>query len=100
MLMSLFPQAVLDFHRQVGNVVTHVSDQYGELLAAGWKPAENCSREQMHVELMGSLNDSRRYFAFKEQMKVGTRRWIKLQSGAVAQRGLFSHCRGGSPVTI
>ncbi|XP_077941972.1 cilia- and flagella-associated protein 70 isoform X3 [Gasterosteus aculeatus] len=69
--------AVLDFHRQVGNVVTHVSDQYGELLAAGWKPAENCSREQMHVELMGSLNDSRRYFAFKEQMKHAVVRIVR-----------------------
>uniref|UniRef100_A0AAQ4RCT1 Cilia and flagella associated protein 70 n=1 Tax=Gasterosteus aculeatus aculeatus TaxID=481459 RepID=A0AAQ4RCT1_GASAC len=77
LLMSLFPQAVLDFHRQVGNVVTHVSDQYGELLAAGWKASENCSREQMHVELMGSLNDSGRYFAFKEQMKHAVVRIVR-----------------------
>ncbi|KAL6113566.1 cfap70 [Pungitius sinensis] len=70
-------RAVLDFHRQVGNVVTHVSDQYGELLAAGCEPSENLSREQMYVELMGSLNDSGRYFAFKEQMKHSVVRIVR-----------------------
>ncbi|XP_037342711.2 cilia- and flagella-associated protein 70 isoform X2 [Pungitius pungitius] len=70
-------RAVLDFHRQVGNVVTHVSDQYGELLAAGCEPSENLSREQMYVELMGSLNDSGRYCAFKEQMKHSVVRIVR-----------------------
>lgn len=62
-------QAVLGFHRQVSNVVSHVSDQYNELFGATL-PSEACSREQMMVQLMGSLNVSGRYFAFKEQMKV------------------------------
>ncbi|GLD62332.1 cilia- and flagella-associated protein 70 isoform X1, partial [Lates japonicus] len=62
-------RAVQDFHRQVGNVVTHVSDQYKELFGARGKPLEDCSREQMKVQLMGMLNVSGRYFAFKEQMK-------------------------------
>ncbi|KAM8893823.1 cilia- and flagella-associated protein 70 isoform 3-T3 [Spinachia spinachia] len=70
-------RAVLDFHRQVGNVVTQVSDQYTELLAAGCKPVENCSREQMYAELMGSLNDNGRYFAFKEQMKHAVVRIVR-----------------------
>ena len=65
-------QALLDFHRQVGNVVTHVSEQYWELLEARGKRMEDCSQEQMKVQLMGSLNVSGRYFAFKEQMKVRT----------------------------
>lgn len=76
-------QAVLDFHRQVGNVVAHVSDQYKELFGTGCDLSEDCSREQMKAQLMGALNVSGRYFAFKEQMKVRTTThmpdgWIKL----------------------
>lgn len=77
-------QAVLDFHRQVGNVVTHISDQYKELFGARSKPSEVCSREQIKVQLMGTLNVSARYFIFKEQMKVRTAAhisggWMKLE---------------------
>ncbi|XP_010782061.1 tetratricopeptide repeat protein 18-like isoform X2 [Notothenia coriiceps] len=63
-------RAVLDFHRQVGSVVTHVSDQHEELFGSRCKAPEGSSREQMMVQLMGSLNVSGRYFAFKEQLKV------------------------------
>ncbi|KAK9542292.1 hypothetical protein VZT92_000167 [Zoarces viviparus] len=70
-------RAVLDFHRQVGNVVDCVSQQYGELFGAGCKPPENCSREQMNVQMMGSLNDSGRYLAFKEQMKHAVVRIVR-----------------------
>lgn len=66
----MFHQAVLDFHKQIGNVVTHVSDQYKELVEVGGKLSGDCSQEQMMVQLMGILNVSGRYFAFKEQMKV------------------------------
>ncbi|KAK1890837.1 Cilia- and flagella-associated protein 70 [Dissostichus eleginoides] len=62
-------RAVLDFHRQVGSVVTHVSDQHEELFGSRCKAPEGSSREQMMVQLMGSLNVSGRYFAFKEQLK-------------------------------
>lgn len=65
-------QAVLDFHRQVSNVVAHVSDQYKELFGTGCSLSEDFSREQMKAQLMGALNVSGRYFAFKEQMKVRT----------------------------
>lgn len=65
-------QAVLDFHRQVGNVVTHVSEQYKELFGTRCKPSKDFSLEQMKVQLMGTLNVTPRYFAFKEQMKVRT----------------------------
>uniref|UniRef100_A0A8D3CEF5 Cilia and flagella associated protein 70 n=1 Tax=Scophthalmus maximus TaxID=52904 RepID=A0A8D3CEF5_SCOMX len=62
-------KAVLDFHRQVGNVVTQVSEQYMELFGARCRPAGDGTREPMKVQLMGALNVSGRYFAFKEQMK-------------------------------
>lgn len=74
---------MLDFHRQVSNVVAHVSDQYKELFGTGCNLSEDCSQEQMKAQLMGALNVSGRYFAFKEQMKVRTtshipEEWIKL----------------------
>lgn len=74
---------MLDFHKQVGNMVTHVTDQYKELFGARCKPSGDYSQEQMKVQLMGTLSVSARYFAFKEQMKVRTTahipgRWIKL----------------------
>ncbi|XP_035464519.2 cilia- and flagella-associated protein 70 isoform X1 [Scophthalmus maximus] len=62
-------KAVLDFHRQVCNVVTQVSEQYMELFGARCRPAGDGTREPMKVQLMGALNVSGRYFAFKEQMK-------------------------------
>ncbi|XP_044211098.1 cilia- and flagella-associated protein 70 isoform X1 [Thunnus albacares] len=70
-------RAVQGFHRQVGNVVTHVSDQYEELFGAKCKPSEDCSREQMKAQLMGALNVSGRYFAFKEQMKHAVVRIVR-----------------------
>ncbi|XP_039983344.1 cilia- and flagella-associated protein 70 [Xiphias gladius] len=70
-------RAVLYFHRQVGNVVTHVSDQYKELFEARCKPLNDCSWEQMKVQLMGTLNVSGRYFAFKEQMKHAVVRLVR-----------------------
>ncbi|XP_042342588.1 cilia- and flagella-associated protein 70 [Plectropomus leopardus] len=70
-------RAVLDFHRQVGNVVAHVSDQYEELFGANCKSSEDCSREQMKHQLMGALNVSARYFTFKEQMKHSVVRIVR-----------------------
>lgn len=66
----MFLQAVQGFHKQVGNVVAHISDQYEELFGAKCKSPDDCSQEQMKTQLMGALNVSGRYFAFKEQMKV------------------------------
>ncbi|KAG8001216.1 Cilia-and flagella-associated protein 70 [Nibea albiflora] len=70
-------RAVLDFHRQVGNVVTHVSEQYKELFGARCKPSKEFSLEQMKVQLMGTLNVTPRYFAFKEQMKHAVVRIVR-----------------------
>lgn len=74
---------MLNFHRQVSNVVAHVTDQYKELFGTGHSLSEDCSQEQMKAQLMGALDVSGRYFAFKEQMKVRTtphipEGWIKL----------------------
>ncbi|CAJ1049257.1 cilia- and flagella-associated protein 70 [Xyrichtys novacula] len=69
-------RAVLDFHRQVGNVVNHVSNQYNELFGTT-PPSEACSQEQMMAQLMASLNVSGRYFALKEQMKPAVVRIVR-----------------------
>ncbi|XP_034434005.1 cilia- and flagella-associated protein 70 [Hippoglossus hippoglossus] len=70
-------EAVGDFHRQVGSVVTQVSDQYRELFGATCKPSEDISPEQVAVQLMGALNVSGRYFAFKEEMKHAVVRLVR-----------------------
>lgn len=63
---------MLNFHKQVGNVVKHILEQYEELFGTRLKLPNDCNREQMMAQLMGALNVSGRYFAFKEQIKV----WI------------------------
>lgn len=66
-------QAVLDFRKQVGNVVDQISDQYKELFGMedeGRK--ENFSRDQMRIQLMDALVSSGRHFAFKDQIRVRT----------------------------
>ncbi|XP_069575971.1 cilia- and flagella-associated protein 70 [Brachyistius frenatus] len=70
-------RAVLDFHRQVGNTVSRVSEQYEELFGASCQPPQDCSREQMRIQLMGALNVSGRYFTFKEQMKHAVVRIVR-----------------------
>ncbi|XP_008295166.1 tetratricopeptide repeat protein 18 [Stegastes partitus] len=62
-------RAVLDFHREVNNVVTSVSEQYEDLFGPSRRPPQNWSCEQIKVQLMGALNVSGRYFGFKEQME-------------------------------
>lgn len=94
----VFLQAVLDFHRQVGNVVSNISDQYVKLLGAGCKPLEDCSREQMKVQLIGTLNVSGRYFAFKEQMKVRTTTHIP--GGLIELQGTLKPFFGFFPATM
>ncbi|KAM9408257.1 cilia- and flagella-associated protein 70 [Pholidichthys leucotaenia] len=62
-------RAIFEFHGQVANIVTHVSAQYEELFGTSYPLPQDSSREKMKLQLMGALNDSGRYFAFKEQMK-------------------------------
>lgn len=65
-------QAVLEFHKQVGNAVDVISQQYNELFSANGQLSQNQSQEQMLQQLMGALNVSGRYFSFSEQFKVKT----------------------------
>uniref|UniRef100_A0A087XCB7 Cilia and flagella associated protein 70 n=1 Tax=Poecilia formosa TaxID=48698 RepID=A0A087XCB7_POEFO len=62
-------KAVVDFHTQVGNAVAAVSEQFAEIFGANSKLQESLSKEQILAEVMGGLNVSGRYFAFKEQIK-------------------------------
>ncbi|XP_054627013.1 cilia- and flagella-associated protein 70 isoform X2 [Dunckerocampus dactyliophorus] len=70
-------RAVLNFHKQVGNVVKHISEQYEELFGTGFKRLSNCNQEQMMAQLMGALNVSGRYFAFKEKMKPAVVKFVR-----------------------
>ncbi|XP_068597905.1 cilia- and flagella-associated protein 70-like [Brachionichthys hirsutus] len=70
-------KAVLDFHRQVGNVTAHVSDQLKELFGATWEMSENCSEERVMAQLMGALHDSGRYFTWKAQMQHAVMRIVR-----------------------
>ncbi|KAG7242632.1 hypothetical protein INR49_020005, partial [Caranx melampygus] len=70
-------RALLDFHKHVGNVVSHVSDQYKELIETRSEALVDYSQEQIKVQLMGALNVSGRYFAFKEQMKHAVVRLVR-----------------------
>lgn len=66
-------QAVLDFHKQVGNVVDQISDQYKELFGMETEGRkENLSQDQMRIQLMDALVSSGRHFAFKDQIRVRT----------------------------
>lgn len=60
--------AVQNYHKQIFNINKQVSDQVEKLLKEG-RTLEDISHDQMKVVLMGELNMSGRYFAFKEQLK-------------------------------
>ncbi|KAF6719029.1 Cilia- and flagella-associated protein 70 [Oryzias melastigma] len=62
-------KAVLEFHKQVGDAVDVISQQYNELFGASRELPQNESQEQMLKQLMGALNVSGRYFSFHEKFK-------------------------------
>uniref|UniRef100_A0AAX7VR65 Cilia and flagella associated protein 70 n=1 Tax=Astatotilapia calliptera TaxID=8154 RepID=A0AAX7VR65_ASTCA len=70
-------RAVLDFHRQVANTVSHVSEQCEELFGTSCEIPQDDSLEKMKIQLIGALNDSGRYFVFKEQMKHAVVRIVR-----------------------
>ncbi|XP_077568878.1 cilia- and flagella-associated protein 70 isoform X1 [Stigmatopora nigra] len=70
-------KAVLNFHKQVGTVVKHILEQYEELFGTKLKLPNDCNREQMMAQLMGALNVSGRYFAFKEQIKPAVVKFVR-----------------------
>ncbi|RVE74217.1 hypothetical protein OJAV_G00019820 [Oryzias javanicus] len=62
-------KAVLEFHKQVGDAVDVISQQYNELFGASRELPLNESPDQMLKQLMGALNVSGRYFSFHEKFK-------------------------------
>ncbi|KAM6943491.1 cilia- and flagella-associated protein 70 [Xenentodon cancila] len=70
-------RAVLDFHRQVGNTVAVLSEQYEKLFGTSYSLPPDHNKEQMMIQLMSSLNISGSYFAFKEQIKHAVVRIVR-----------------------
>lgn len=69
-----FRQAVHEYQSQIASVAAQVLDQYqqlfGEAFVPGRTPVDPAMQEHRKARLMGELNYSGKYFAFKEQMKV------------------------------
>ena len=63
-----------EFQGQVANVAAQVMDQYQQLFGAAFEPGASSldpnTQEQRKRQLLGELNYSGKYFAFKEQLKV------------------------------
>uniref|UniRef100_W5M3G9 Cilia and flagella associated protein 70 n=1 Tax=Lepisosteus oculatus TaxID=7918 RepID=W5M3G9_LEPOC len=74
-------RAVQDYHGQVGGVARLVLEQYQELfggaLAQGELPLDVLAQEERKTKLLGELNYSGKYFAFKEQMKYSVVRIVR-----------------------
>ncbi|KAI2666862.1 Cilia- and flagella-associated protein 70 [Labeo rohita] len=66
-------RAVQEYQSQIASVAAQVLDQYQQLFGAaflpGGKPLDPVLHEQRKNQLLGELNYSGKYFAFKEQMK-------------------------------
>lgn len=62
------------YHSQITSVTAQVLNQYQQLFGAAFvpdgTPLDPALREQRKARLLGELNSSGKYFAFKEQMKV------------------------------
>lgn len=67
-------QAVQEFQVQVASVAAQVLDQYQQLFGGAFEPGaclpDPNTQEQRKTLLLGELNYSGKYFAFKEQLKV------------------------------
>ncbi|XP_033886526.3 cilia- and flagella-associated protein 70 isoform X1 [Acipenser ruthenus] len=74
-------KAVKDFHGQVASVAGLVLEQYQELfggaLAQGELPLDPSAQEERKAKLLGELNYSGKYFAFKEQLKHSVVRIVR-----------------------
>ncbi|KAM3868524.1 cilia- and flagella-associated protein 70 [Diretmus argenteus] len=71
-------RAVQYFHSQVASVAGQVLDQYQDLFEPGTnKPLDPSTPEQRRAHLLGELNYSGKYFAFKEQMKDSVVRIVR-----------------------
>uniref|UniRef100_A0A4W5MX72 Cilia and flagella associated protein 70 n=1 Tax=Hucho hucho TaxID=62062 RepID=A0A4W5MX72_9TELE len=67
-------RAVQEYQAQIASVADQVLEQYQQLFGPaflpGVKPLDPTSQEQRKTKLLGELNYSGKYFAFKEQIKV------------------------------
>ncbi|XP_026095970.1 cilia- and flagella-associated protein 70 [Carassius auratus] len=74
-------RAVQEYQSQIASVAAQVLDQYQQLFGAaflpGGKPLDPVMQEQRKNQLLGELNYSGKYFAFKEQMKYSVVRIVR-----------------------
>ncbi|KAL1278809.1 hypothetical protein QQF64_025482 [Cirrhinus molitorella] len=74
-------RAVQEYQSQIASVAAQVLDQYQQLFGAaflpGGKPLDPVLQEQRKNQLLGELNYSGKYFAFKEQMKYSVVRIVR-----------------------
>ncbi|KAL2101966.1 hypothetical protein ACEWY4_003727 [Coilia grayii] len=74
-------RAVQEFQTQVANVAAQVLDQYQQLFGALAEPRASSPdpniQEQRKTQLLGELNYSGKYFAFKEQLKYSVVRIVR-----------------------
>ncbi|XDV12378.1 hypothetical protein PO909_001072, partial [Leuciscus waleckii] len=74
-------RAVQEYQSQIASVAAQVLDQYQQLFGSafvpGGKPLDPVLQEQRKTQLLGELNCSGKYFAFKEQMKYSVVRIVR-----------------------
>uniref|UniRef100_A0AAR2L6Z2 Cilia and flagella associated protein 70 n=1 Tax=Pygocentrus nattereri TaxID=42514 RepID=A0AAR2L6Z2_PYGNA len=74
-------RAVQDYQAQIASVGAQVLEQYqqmfGDLFVPGAKPLDSATEEQRKRQLLGELNYSGKYFAFKEQIKYSVVRIVR-----------------------
>ncbi|KAG5279454.1 hypothetical protein AALO_G00077950 [Alosa alosa] len=74
-------RAVQEFQAQVVSVAAQVLDQYQQLFGAAFEPSawltDPNTQEQRKTHLLGELNYSGKYFAFKEQLKYSVVRIVR-----------------------
>uniref|UniRef100_A0A9J7ZLY5 Cilia and flagella associated protein 70 n=2 Tax=Cyprinus carpio TaxID=7962 RepID=A0A9J7ZLY5_CYPCA len=74
-------RAVQEYQSQIASVAAQVLDQYQQLFGAaflpGGRPLDPVLQEQRKNQLLGELNYSGKYFAFKEQMKYSVVRIVR-----------------------
>uniref|UniRef100_A0A8C7L8T8 Cilia and flagella associated protein 70 n=1 Tax=Oncorhynchus kisutch TaxID=8019 RepID=A0A8C7L8T8_ONCKI len=74
-------RAVQEYQAQIASVAGQVLEQYQQLFGPaflpGEKPLDPTSQEQRKTKLLGELNYSGKYFAFKEQIKYSVVRIVR-----------------------
>uniref|UniRef100_A0A4W5KTC6 Cilia and flagella associated protein 70 n=1 Tax=Hucho hucho TaxID=62062 RepID=A0A4W5KTC6_9TELE len=74
-------RAVQEYQAQIASVADQVLEQYQQLFGPaflpGVKPLDPTNQEQRKTKLLGELNYSGKYFAFKEQIKYSVVRIVR-----------------------